>query len=157
MNATSGEDRTFGIRGAGVSGIVVERLPLLVQRSECRLVLCERPVAATDAAPRLLSVDFDEDCQRTFSQRRPDLVGSDRAATQRDYRRYRRAQCLERVLRLAEPESCLTAGLEDPRDGLDLLDLAVDVDERPPEARRESLAERRLPGAHEADQGDVTV
>ena len=38
-----------------------------------------------------------------------------------------------------------------------LLDLAVDVDERPAEPLGERRAERRLAGAHEADQGDVTV
>jgi hypothetical protein len=61
------------------------------------------------------------------------------------------------VFRLAEPEGRFTAGLEDPRDRLHLLDLAVDVDERPAEPLRERRTERRLPGAHEADQGDVTV
>ena len=41
------------------------------------------------------------------------------------------------MLRLAQPERSLAAGLEDPRDRLLALDLAVDVDERPPELLRE--------------------
>ena len=61
------------------------------------------------------------------------------------------------MLRLAQAERCLAAGLEDPRDRLLALDLAVDVDERPPELLRERGAERRLARAHEADQRDVTV
>ena len=59
--------------------------------------------------------------------------------------------------RLSEAERRLASGLEDPRDRLDALDLAVHVDEGPSELLREELTERRLAGAHEADQGDVTV
>jgi hypothetical protein len=61
------------------------------------------------------------------------------------------------VLRLAEAKRGLTAGFEDPRDRLHALDLAVDIDERPPKPRSEGFAEGRLARPHEADQGDVTV
>ena len=61
------------------------------------------------------------------------------------------------MLRLAQPERSLAAGLEDPRDRLLALDLAVDVDERTPQLLRERGPERGLPGAHEADQRNVTV
>ena len=37
------------------------------------------------------------------------------------------------------------------------LDLAVDVEERPPELLRKLLADGGLAGTHEPDQSDVTV
>jgi hypothetical protein len=61
------------------------------------------------------------------------------------------------VLRLAEAERGLAAGLEDLGDRLLALDLAIDVDERTSDPRRERLAECGLARAHEADQRDVTV
>jgi hypothetical protein len=61
------------------------------------------------------------------------------------------------MLRLAQPERRLATGLEDPRDRLLTLDLAVDIDERTAELLGERRAERGLAGTHEADQSDVTV
>ena len=141
VDAASDENGTFDVPGARIRSVVVERLPLLVQRPESRLVLRKRAVATADAAPRLLGVDLDEDRHGALAQCRADLVGSDRAAAQRDHRRRSRAQSVECVLRLAQPERCLASGLEDPRDRFLAFDLAVDVDERPPELLRERLAQ----------------
>jgi hypothetical protein len=157
VDSARGEDRTVDIVRARIRGVVVERLPLLVQRPEGRLVLSERAVTAADTAPSLLGVDLDENRHGAISQRRADPVGSDRTAAERHHRRRRRTERVERVLRLAEAEGRLASGLEDPRDRLDSLDLGVDVDERPPEPLREGFSERRLPCAHEADQSDVAV
>ena len=157
VDAAGGEHGAFEVARAGVCRAVVERLPLLVERPEGRLVLRERPVAAADAAPRFLGVDLDQDRHGPAAQRPSDLVGADGAAAERDHGGGRRAERVERLLRLAQPERRLAAGLEDPRDRLLPLDLAVDVDERPSELLRERGAERRLAGAHEADQCDVTV
>ncbi len=157
VDAARGEHGAVEVPGARVRGVVVERPPLLVERPERCLVLRERPVAAGDTAPRLLGVDLDEDRQRALPQRRADLVGPDRTAAQRDHGGRARGQGVAHVLRLAQAECRLAAGLEDPRDRLLALDLGVDVDERPPELRGELLAEGRLARTHEADQSDVTV
>ncbi len=151
------EDGAIDVAGACVCGVVVERLPLVVERPEGRLILRQRAVAAADATPGLLGVDLDEDRHGAISKRTADLVGPDRAAAQGDHGGCRRAQRFECVPRLSEAERRLASGLEDPRDRLNALDLAVHVDEGPSELLREELTERRLAGAHEADQGDVTV
>ncbi len=156
VDATGSEDGAVEIRCPRVRCIVVERLPLVVQRSECRFVLRERPLSG-NAPPCLLGVDLDQDRQCAIPQCLPDLVGADCAAAERDHGRRRRAQRLERVFRLAQPERSLAARLEDPRDRLLALDLAVDVDERPPQLFRERGPQRGLPRAHEADQRNVTV
>ena len=157
VDTARSEDGTIDIPRSCIRGVVVERLPLLVQRPEGRLVLGQRPVAAADAAPGLLGIDLDEDRHGAISERRTNLIDSDCATAQRYHCWGHRAQGVDRVLRLAEPEGSLTSGLEDPRDRLHPLDLGVDVDERPPEPFRQGFAEGRFAGAHEADQGDVTV
>ena len=157
VDAAGDEHAAVEVPDAGVGGVVVERPPLVVERPECGLVLRERPVAAANPPPRLLRLDLDEHRQRALPQRLPDLVGPDRTAAERDHGGRARREGVARVLRLAQPECRLAAGLEDPRDRLLALDLGVDVDERPPELRGELLAEGRLARAHEADQSDVTV
>ena len=157
VHAAGGEHGSVEIGRAGVRGVVVERPPLLEQRPERCFVLGERPVAALDAEPCLLGVDLHQDRHGAIAQRLPDLVGADGAAAERDHRRARRVEGVAGVLRLAEAERGLAAGHEDLRDRLLPLDLAVDVDERPPELLRERGAERRLARAHEADQRDVTT
>ena len=157
VDAAGDEHAAVEVPDAGVGGVVVERPPLVVERPECSLVLRERPVAAANPPPRLLRLDLDEHRQRALPQRLADLVGPDRTAAQRDHGGRARSEGVARVLRLAQPERRLAAGLEDPRDRLLALDLGVDVDERPPELRGELLAEGRLARTHEADQSDVTV
>ena len=156
VNAARGQDGAVEIARARIGRVVVERPPLLVQRPERRLVLRQRALAA-DAAPCLLGVDLDQDRHGPPAQRRPDLVGSDGAATERDHGRAVRVEGLANVLRLPQPERRLATGLEDPRDRLLPLDLAIDVDERAAELLGECRAERGLAGTHEADQSDVTV
>ena len=151
------EDGAVQVVGPRVRSAIVERPALVVEPTEGCLVLRQRPVAAAGSPPRLPDVDVDEDREGPVAQRRPDLVGRDRAAAERDHRGRARAQRRKRVLGLARAERRLAAGLEDPRDRLLALDLAVDVDERTAEPRRQLLAEGRLAGAHEADQGDVSV
>ena len=69
MDPARGEHGALDVVGTCICGVVVERLPLLVQRPEGSLVLRQRAVAAADAAPRLLGVDLDEDGYGTISQR----------------------------------------------------------------------------------------
>jgi hypothetical protein len=56
-----------------------------------------------------------------------------------------------------EPERRLATGLEDPRDRLLALDLAVDVDERAAPAAPRARLPASTSRAHEADQRNVTV
>ena len=158
VDAPGGEHGAFEIARAGVCRAVVERLPLLVERPESRLVLRERPVAAADAAPRFLGVDLDQDRHGSAAQRPSDLVGADGAAAERDHRgrrgtERRRARRLDSRSRNAAspPVSKIRAIGSSP------LDFPVDIDERSRQPLRECGAERRLAGAHEADQCDMTV
>ena len=157
MDAPGGEHGAFDVPRVRIRSVVVERLTLVVERPESRLVLRQRTVGAADAAPCLFGVDLDEDRHGALSQRRPDLVGPDGAAAQRDDSGWARPQRVDGVLRLAQPKCRLTAGLEDARDRLLALDLAVDVEERPPQLLRKLLADGGLAGTHEPDQSDVTV
>ena len=70
-----------------------------------------------------------------------------------------RSEHLERGFLLAHPELDLAALREDLRDrpAQLALDLAVEVDESPAQPLGDLQAERRLAGAHEADEGEVTV
>ena len=159
VDAARGEHGAVDVARSRIRGVVVERLPLLVQRPERSLVLRQRPVAAADAAPRLLGVDLDEDGDGAISRALERIwsvptapppsattAGVDRAPGRRPRASTRGAgtpprRRSRRSARSAPPRSISR----------------VDVDERPPEPLRERRAERRLAGAHEADQGDVTV
>ncbi len=80
------------------------------------------------------------------------------AAAERDHLRGQRVQELGEVaeLRLAE----LLLAEREPfgnRTRRAPLDLRVEIDERPVQEQRDVLAERRLAGAHEADDRDVPL
>ncbi len=66
-----GQYDTVGVaaRDACVRYLVVDGLPLLVEATERRLVLGERPVAAADALPRGIDVDLDQDGERSVRER----------------------------------------------------------------------------------------
>src|SRR5437868_5726513 len=63
------------------------------------------------------------------------------------------------MLRFLGPEPRLSLLREDLRDRPPerALEHAIDLEEAPPEPLRESGTERRLPGAHKADQDEVAV
>jgi hypothetical protein len=88
-----------------------------------------------------------------------DALGARRAAAEREHRRHRVGERLDGELLLVLAERGLAALREDLRHrGVELvLDLAVEVDEGPPDALGHFRADGRLPGAHEADERDVTI
>ena len=96
--------------------------------------------------------------RRTLSRsnrRRPS--GLDRAAAERDHRsRLASASTASRRPRDSR-NAASPSRSEDLRDRVARvrLDPPVDVDERPADAHGDLRAERRLAGAHEADEGDV--
>ena len=94
-----------------------------------------------------------------LAERLADPRARHRPAAERDHLRRARRERLERGLLLAHAELDLAALREDLRDRLAqlALDLAVEVDEPPAEAFGDLEAERRLAGAHEADEREVAV
>ena len=146
-----------GVAHARVRDLEVDRLALLVEPAEELLVLRERPVAVLDAPPRLLDLDVHEHGQRAVPQRLPHALRQDGAAAEREHRGDGIRERLDRqvLLELAEP-GLAALGPERRDRGAELpLELEVDVEERPPQARRRLRAQARLAGAHEADERDV--
>src|SRR5262249_35061345 len=108
--------------------------------------------------PRSVDVDVDQD-DSGVPQERARLLARDGASAEREHRRLRRGQQAADHGRLGAAEGGLALGREELRDAEvnRLLDAAVDVDEGPPEARRDLSAERGLPRAHEPDEGQMSV
>ena len=94
-----------------------------------------------------------------LAERLADLRARHRPTAQRNDLWRAVPERLERGLLLAHPELDLAPLREDLRDRLAqlALDLAVEVDESPAQALGDLQAERRLAGAHEADEGEVAV
>ena len=94
--------------------------------------------------------------ERRAREALPRRLGQDRAAAERDHgRRPGERLCDDLLL---DPPELRLAALEELRDRPEApLDLLVGVDERAPGQPRELAAERRLPRAHEADEGEVLV
>jgi hypothetical protein len=153
------EDDPVGVVRDRVGDLAVERLALAVEPAEEVLVLRERPIGLARAFPGRVDVDVDEHRERPLAQRRPHLLRLHRAAAERDDRGRRLAEGLARERRLGDPELHLAA-LREERSDRDLrtpLQQPVGVDRAPSDPRRHLLGERRLPGAHEADEREVAV
>ena len=153
------EDDPVHVAGDRVRRLRVERRAALVQRMEARLLLRERPVSPTDAIPGGRRVDLDVNGQRVLAKRAADRLGLDRATAERDHGRPLAGKRLERGLGLELAEVRLAAFAEDLRDRLPqrALELAVEVDEPPPQPLSNLRAERRLARAHETDEREVPV
>src|SRR2546430_5555504 len=151
-HATGGEHDVVRIVRPAVGDLLVERLPALVELPEPRFVLRERPVAAAHALPRSLDVDLDQHGCRPLTQRFADRLCLNGAAAEGDHaRRHRQRPERGPLLELAEG-----ASLEQLRNRpLPRLDLCVHIEKRTVQQRRNLPAERRLAGAHEADQRDM--
>jgi hypothetical protein len=145
--------------GASIGNLDVELPPPLVERTEVGLAPGQRPAARRASLPRRLGVDVEEDAERTLSKGSADRRRLDGAPSESDHRRVRPLQHGKRLALLVPAELALAALLEELGDRLAelLLDCAVDIDEGAAEPHGDGGPERRLPGAHEADQRQVTA
>src|SRR4051812_6869732 len=142
-----------------VGDLVVETASPLVERVELRLVLCKRAIAATASLPGGLGVDLEEDGERAVAQLVLDRRRLHGPAAEGDHSRIRQAEGCDRVTLFLQAELGFSAALKEigNRRAQILLEVPVEIDERTPETIRDLGPERRLAGAHEADEGEVTL
>ena len=148
------------VAGAGVRRLLVQRQALLEQLSELALPLGERsPPAPAGSLPRLFHLHLHEHRQCTLAKPAGGRLRNHRTAAERDHGRHGRIESLTRELLLDRAELDLAARREDRGDRRRRvpLDLGVEIDERTREAGGNPAAERRLPGAHEADERQMAV
>ena len=162
LHADSGgrQHDVVGVACARIRSVLVERQPLLEQLAKLALPLGERPpAAAAGALPRLLHVHLDEHRQRPLAKPACCRLRDHRAAAEGDDSRHRGVERLARELLLDRAELHLAARGEDRGDRRRRVpfDLGVEIDERTREAGGDPPAERRLAGAHEADEREVAV
>ena len=94
-----------------------------------------------------------------LGQRRAGAGRAEGASSELDHCRRSPREDIERSVFLELPKGSLAARLEHvcDRRGDTLLDDRVDRDEGPSQSLGEPRPERRLPGAHEADESQVPV
>jgi hypothetical protein len=142
-----------------VGHLVIELAAALVKRVKLGLVLRQRPVAAGAPLPRRLGIDLEDDRKGAVSEDVPDRRGLDRPAAEGNHGRLREMKCSNRLALLLEAEVVLPGLLKELGDRLpqSLLELPVEIDERPAETIGDLRSKRRLPRAHEADEREVSV
>jgi hypothetical protein len=159
VDGSGGECDAFEIGRDRVGGLAVEGLTFLIQRAEQPLLLGERPVEPANAFPgrRRLHLDVHREC--LLAKGTADSRARHGSAAESDDRRPTLAQRLQRRLLLENPELDLAALREDLRDRPTYIafDHPVEVDELAAESGGDLHAQRRLAGAHEADEGEVAV
>ena len=113
--------------------------------------------AARDALPGLVGRRLEVHRERVRGERGSRSPRSERSSAELDDAERPAGEDVGGCLLLAPPELRLAVPFEDLRDGLagPLLDDLVDRDERPAQPLRDERAERRLPRAHETDEGEV--
>ena len=141
-----------------VAGGVVERPALLVELGEPARLDRERTVAGIglDTAPRRLRRHVQKHGEAPVAEPPAGHRRQDRPSAEREHCIRLSEQAADHAL-LERPERRLAVLLEDRGDrpaGLPL-DLAVGVQERPPQPGGQRLARARLARAHEADQREV--
>ena len=153
------EDDAVEVVGPGVGRILVQTTAALVELSELLLVARERPRRPGHPVPRSVDLDLDEHSEGMLAERLADRRRLDRAPAERDHGGPLAFERPPRLLGLEHPEALFALPPEEIRDrtARGLLDLLVEVDERPSDQVRDARAERRLAGAHEADEGEVAV
>ncbi len=159
VDARGGEQNAVDVVGVGVCDLLVERLPVAVERVELLGRPRQRPLRAGHPLPGHVRVDVEEDRERARSQVASRPLGEHRAASQSDHRRVSAAKHLAGHLLLDLSEARLAPGREQLRDRLarPLLDLLVEIDEASPEPRRDGFPGARLPGAHEPGERQVAA
>ncbi len=156
VDAAGREDDVVGVARDGVGDPGVERRAELVAPPELVPVARERPGAALDPRPRRLDVHVEVDDEGAELLQQPPRL--DCAAAHRHDARLASAADATHEPRLELPERGLAPRLEQLPDwAVRRLDLPVHVVERPPEPSRDLGADRRLAGAHEPDEDEVTV
>src|SRR5205823_11926124 len=136
----------------------VQRTPLLVEQPpERRLVAGKRPVAATNALPRLAEVDVDPHGEGALAQQPARSRREHGTSAECDHRGLRRGEHLCGELLLHAAELRLAPFEELPDRAVPLLDLTIEVDERPSTETRGLFPDRRLPRPHEADEREVPL
>ncbi len=159
VDAGGGENRAVEVASTAVGDLVVERASLLEQRVEALAILRQRAAAAGHSPPRLVRGRLQQQRERVLGERGPRLSGRESSASELDDGGWpaREEICGSALLEHAELR--FAALLEQLGDRLarGALDDVVDRDERAPEPRGEPGAERRLPRAHESDQGEMAV
>ena len=154
VDAGSSEDDVVYVGCGRICNPAVERPALVIQSAERRLVLRERAVSRLHTLPGRLDVDVDEHRQRALRQRTADRVRGDCAASECKHGGLCGREQLAGAALLYSPERRLALS-EERRDVH--AELVVDVNGRPADPFGDQRRERRLSGAHEADEGDVAV
>jgi hypothetical protein len=140
-----------------VGDLGVQLPPAFVERVELRLGLREWTVAARTTFPRGIAIDLEQHGEGALVELVPDRRCLHRPTAERDHGRIRQTQRRKRVSLFLQTESRLAPLLEElgDRPAQLLLEVAVEIDERPAEALGDLRAERRLAGAHEAHERQV--
>ena len=153
------EDDVLEVACPGVGYLVVEALAPFVELPELLLVACERPRRAGDPVPRRIDLDLHQHGERVLAEGLPDRRRLDRAAASattagRSRLSVLRVSSASSTLKPLSPSRRKRSG---DRAARGLLDLPVEVEERPSDQVGDARAERGLAGAHEADEGEVAV
>jgi hypothetical protein len=158
LDLQGGQKDTVHVRRPPLCDSLVKSLTLLVEPPEVSLVAGERALAASHAGPRVVGRDLKPNREGAQVEEAPDLLGRDRPAAKSDHRRFVCAEHLRGQLRLEDAKLRFASFLEDPRDRpVPALELLVQVDEGPLRQACDLAAHGRLPGAHEADEGEVAA
>ncbi len=159
LDAESGEHNAVEVAGPRVRRLLIEAPTPLVELPELLGILGERPHRLRDAIPRRVDVDLHQHGQRVLSERLADCRRLDRTPTERNHGGPFTFEHPHGLARLEHPEARLAFVPKEVGDRAPhgLLDLLVEVEELPADQVGHAGAERRLAGAHEADEGDVAV
>jgi hypothetical protein len=147
VDSGSGEHDVVGIPRNGVGDFRIDRPSLLVEALELLVAPGERTVAPLHALPGNVDVDVDPDHRRVLLQQRTHLRRRDRTAAEIDDDRLRAREHLTGDLGLSRPERRLALVQQLERD------IRVGLHMR----QAERPGDRRLAGAHEADEREVLV
>ena len=126
-----------------------------MEPAEVTFVLRQRAVAAAHPLPRRVDVDVHEHRRRVLAQRLAHHGRGDGAAAEAQHGRRLGAQLAHGHLLLAPPERGLAVLAEEGRRVVG--HLGVDVHEPAADPLGDGAPERRLPCAHEADEGQVLL
>src|SRR5439155_7862636 len=153
------QDDVVRVARGRVGGVDVQRTASFVERVKLLLVPGERTIAVAHALPSRVGVYVEMDGEGAPAQLLADRRALDRPSPELDHGRLAVTQRGDRVLRLLGAEPFLSLVGEDFRDraAKRALERAIDLQEPPPKPSRDLRTERRLPGAHEADQDEMAV
>ena len=159
VHPRGGEHDAVHVERRGVGDVVVDGLPLAMEGAEGVGIARQRPVGALDPGPRRLGVDVEQHREGARRERRARALGEDGPAAERHDDGLAVAEHVVDGRLLERAEGGLPVVLEELRDrpARAGLQLAVEIDEAPPEPCGGLAPEGRLARAHEPRERDVTA